>query len=371
MTDKPSLARYVKSFAWTLIWWDFDEVYTDSKLEEIDRQTWTVFGRMVNVTHLDLASLHNVVDEDEYIRHQTPRILFPKVKDLRLLGWMHRGLVRAVITSLEPSKLRSLKLDYLEDEGAFPNGDSIGDDIVTRHAYSCCRWDRTVAARSRLKPDAVNGSEIFDDDLILRQETGKAFVFPGPMWLPLYLLSPHAMVSLTHLQVKVPPWGSDVDVRNYNTLFRQTAMFITNTKETLKSLTIVCAVSRGLWKDPNFFEAFGNGRIHRNTVSRPWSIKMAKLFLEQLLAVLNDNVFPQLEKVHFEGFQLLEDTSPREAARADLAGVLQSARDTCCRFAGINATLTDIPSVQGRQSYDNYTGETGLDGRFAQILANS
>lgn len=109
MTDRPRLASYVKSFTWTLIWLDFDE----DELTEIDRETWSVFSRMVQVTHLDLASLHRI-DNDEYIR-QNPAVLFQKVRDLRLLGWMHRGLVRALLTSLDPHKLRSLRLDYLED----------------------------------------------------------------------------------------------------------------------------------------------------------------------------------------------------------------------------------------------------------------
>ena len=86
MVDQPQLAKYVKSFTWTLIWLDFNEW----GLTEIDLQTWDVFSRMTNVTYLDLASLHRHED-DEYVR-QNPAVLFPKVRDLRLLGWMHRGL---------------------------------------------------------------------------------------------------------------------------------------------------------------------------------------------------------------------------------------------------------------------------------------
>lgn len=107
IVDEPQLARYVKSFTWTLIWLDFDE----EDLTGIDLQTWDMFSKLTNVTYLDLASLHRH-DYDEYIR-QNPTVLFPKVRDLRLLGWMHRGLVRAILTSLDPSKLQSLRLDYL------------------------------------------------------------------------------------------------------------------------------------------------------------------------------------------------------------------------------------------------------------------
>jgi hypothetical protein len=359
VTEKPELARYVKSFTWTLIWLDFDE----DDLTEIDRQTWNVFSRMVNVTHLDLASLHCADDyiEDEYMR-QNPPILFPNVGDLRLLGWMHRGLVRAIITSLEPRKLRSLKLDYLQDEGALPNGESLGADFAIRHAHSA----KSSNPGRRLMPEAINGSEIFHDDLIRRQETGQAFIFPGPMWLPLYLLSAHAVVSLTHLQVKVPPFSNETDLRSYNTLFHQTAMFVTKTKETLKSLIIVFDEFIDFYANPRA-TLCGTGRSLHYGYHRPWSIKMAKLFLEQQLAVLNENAFPQLEEIRFEGFDVLENANPRDAARAELAGVLQLVRDT--RF--LNATFTDLSSVQGRKSYHGHDRNTKDDSKFAELLTTS
>jgi hypothetical protein len=358
VTDKPGLARYIKSFTWTIIWLDFDEY----DLTEIDRQTWNVFSRMINVTHLDLASLHWADDyvEDEYIR-QNPPVLFPNVRDLRLLGWMHRGLVRAIITSLEPRKLRSLRLDYLEDEGALPNGEPLGEDSAIRHAHSA--WAKNTGPR--LRPAAINGSEIFHDDLIRRQETGQAFIFPGPMWLPLYLLSAHAVVSLTQLQVKVPPFSTGIDLRSYNTLFRQTAMFVTKIKETLKSLIIVFGECRSVYEG---FVHYGCGTGRGNHFERcRWYVKMAKLFLEQQLAALNENAFPQLEEIRFEGFHLLENATPQEAADAELAGVLQLVRET--RFT--NATFTDISSVQGRQSYHGNNQNTEGDSRFAQLLTTS
>jgi hypothetical protein len=58
LTNKPGLARYVKSFTWTLVWLDnwYELCIEDDTLTDVDRQTWDAFGRMVNVTHLDLAS---------------------------------------------------------------------------------------------------------------------------------------------------------------------------------------------------------------------------------------------------------------------------------------------------------------------------
>lgn len=116
LTEKPHLAVHVRHLTWTLIWQDVGE----DSITDIDRQTWSVFCRVVNVTTLDLASLHEVWEEP-YIRQNSER-LFSAVTELRLVGWMHRGLVKAIIGALDASKLRSLCLDWLEDEGSMPNG---------------------------------------------------------------------------------------------------------------------------------------------------------------------------------------------------------------------------------------------------------
>jgi hypothetical protein len=352
MVDKPHLAKYVKSFTWTLIWLDFDE----EDLTEIDLQMWDVFARLVNVTHLDLASLHRN-DDDGYIRHN-PAVLFPKVKDLRLLGWMHRGLVRAIVTSLDPCKLQSIALDYLEDEGAFPNGESLGYDTAIRLSHHA----RIRNTALRPNPKTTDGSGIYHDDLIQRQETGKAFIFPGPMWLPLYLLSAHALDSLAHLQVKIPPFDMETDLRSYQTLFRQTASFVVKVRETLRSVVIVF----GEQYESSYVSPCGTGRAQRMERQR-WCIKMAKLFLEQMLAALNANAFPRLEDIHFEGFVLLKLANVREAVEAKLADLFQSIEE--CRLT--NATFTDVPSVQDRRTYHGHDCKTDDNHSFDELIASS
>jgi len=353
VVGKPQLAKYVRLFTWTLIWLDFNE----QDLTEIDLQTWDVFARLVNVTHLDLASLHRDVD-DGYIR-QNPAVLFPKVRDLRLLGWMHRGLVRAVITSLDPCKLQSLALDYLEDEGALPNGESIGYDIATSFAHHAGHTNTVVHP----DPKATDGSGIYHDDLILRQETGQAFIFPGPMWLPLYLLSSHAMGSLTRLQVKVRPFDMHIDLRSYQTLFQQTASFVLKIRETLQTLVIVFDHRYGC---PDTTSWCGTGR-HQSRTRHRWCIKMAKLFLRQMLAVLNENAFPQLEDIRFEGFVLLKDADPYEATDAEVDGLFRSIES--CRFT--NASFIDVPSVQCRQSYHGHDRSSDGDHKYDELVAGS
>ena len=352
MVAKPHLAKYVRSFTWTLVWLDFDE----QELTEIDLQTWDIFARLVNVTHLDLASLHRVGDQ-EYIR-QNPAVLFPKVRDLRLLGWMHRSLVRAIIMSLDSCKLQSLKLDYLEDEGAYPNGEALGKHAATRLANQARNTNTSV----RPNPMTIDDSNVYHDDLILRQETGKAFIFPGPMWLPLYLLSAHAMDSLTHFQVKVPPFDLATDLRNYQTLFRQTASFVVKARESLRSLMIVF----GERYERPYTGWCGNGRRQHANRQR-WCITMAKLFLEQMLAALNENAFPQLEHIHSEGFVLLKVANLHEAADVDLAGLFRSIEE--CRFT--NASFVDVPNVQNRRSWHGHDRPWDPDHRFDELLASS
>lgn len=189
ITSRPGLTKHIQSFTWTLIWWDFGE----HQLQEIDLQTWNVFERMSNVTYLDLASLHEV-SQETYVR-QNPTTLFPAVTDLRLLGWMHRGLVKAIILSLDARRLRSLRLDYLQDEGALPDGTPLDPDTAVEYAHSARKTEST---------HTFNDDTAFDDEAFHGQETGKLFVFPGPMWFPLRLLRYCSLDSLSVFFVCLP-----------------------------------------------------------------------------------------------------------------------------------------------------------------------
>ncbi|KAL1588839.1 hypothetical protein WHR41_02423 [Cladosporium halotolerans] len=359
LTDKPQLASYVKSFTWTLVWVD-DDGYD---LTEIDRQTWSVFSKMVNVTHLDLASLHHV-HYDEYVR-QNPTKLFPKVRDLRLLGSIHRGLARAIITSLNPCKLRRLDMDYLMDEGAFPNGELMSGDFAKAHAHNARSTNRI---RGRPNFNATSSSDIIHDDLVLRQETGQAFIFPGPMWLPLHFLSTQALDSLTHLQVKLSPFSMEFDLRNYHMLFKQTARLIVKVSQSLESLVIVFGQARSLFDDRRPAKTglrCGTGSFFRTMCYYPWCVKMAQLFLEQQLAALNENAFPRLKQIRFEGFTFLRDE--HEADEAAFAELFQSIQD--CRFNG--ATFTEISSEDDRRRFQGHDGGEDKAGEFTDLLSSS
>ncbi|KAK7211951.1 hypothetical protein V2G26_019129 [Clonostachys chloroleuca] len=224
MIDRPELAIHVKTFTWTLVWYDTDEFGCDGDvMTDIDFRTWEVFGRLCSVTHLDLASLHQIGHEP-YIR-QNPDTLFPDVTHLRLVGWMSRGLVRAIVNSLDASKLVSAKFDYLQDEGALPNGEPIPQDLV---------WK----TRESRYPDDLYSHRGIGDELWHRQECGEVPIFPGPMWLPLRLMRSRRMSSIAHLQVSLSPFSDQADLRNDKTTFLETAAFVRSAKNTLKSISI-------------------------------------------------------------------------------------------------------------------------------------
>ncbi|KAI0816765.1 hypothetical protein GGR55DRAFT_628493 [Xylaria sp. FL0064] len=207
MADRPELAIYIKAFTWTLVWKDFGE----GCLTDIDRQTWDIFGRMQNITRLDLASIH-AFGNVPYIR-QNPARLFPAVTHLRLVGWMHRGLVRAIISSLDATKLSSLELRHLQDEGSLPNGEPM----------PCGRGkDHIQSGEHGHNPYRDEG---IDDDLWQRQEQGDAAIFVGPMWFPLRFLRQKCLSSMTHVRIALKPFFR-LDHRSLISMFVDTAMLI-------------------------------------------------------------------------------------------------------------------------------------------------
>lgn len=215
-------------------------------------------------------------------------------------------------------------------------------------------------------PNAASNSGVVSNDLIKHQEAEKASIFPGPMWLPLHILLTHALDSLTHLQVKVPPFDMDIDLRNYLTLFQQTAAFTVKVRETLESIVIVFGESERTYKGPGN-ERCRTGRMYRTHCYRPWCIKMAKLFLEQMLAALNGNALSRLEEIRFEGVYIPKDANPHEAANAELEVIFQSIEH--CRF--ISATFTEISSIDGRSSFPGHSSRVSDNGRFSELLADS
>ncbi|KAK6441558.1 hypothetical protein LTR95_002202 [Oleoguttula sp. CCFEE 5521] len=135
LVEQQKLARHVHAFTWTLTWQNIagevgpEEIEgADEGLTDLDRRTWDVFASLTNVRYLDLASLHTLKGAEYKFVRQTPAVLFPSITDLRLLGWTHRGLVMAVFSSIDVTKLRSLRLDYLNDEGSLPDGRPMSDN---------------------------------------------------------------------------------------------------------------------------------------------------------------------------------------------------------------------------------------------------
>jgi hypothetical protein len=341
ITAHPKLAVYVKSLTWTLVWKDSEdtglaEVSEDTSLTEVDRQTWNVFGRMKNVTKLDLASLHDVHDDD-FVR-QSPNQLFPAVVDLKLVGWMHRGLVKAILASMNTARLRSLALDYVQDEGALPDESPMG----SRFAEWCC---------SRLGGTKENAT-VISQALLDRQESGKAFIFPGLMWLPLHILSTARLDSLTHLRVESPPFSGRMNQHNYPTFFRKTADLIKAASATLRSLVIVLDYSSAC-PHANGKKMCGTGRARINRAYRVWCREMASSYLYQLATALSEESFPLLEHIRFEGFDKLEATFAANAAVPDdhIERTFEAIRK--CPLAAM-ASFTEHPSGNERPIFNGY-----------------
>ncbi|CAG9983616.1 unnamed protein product [Clonostachys byssicola] len=347
MADRPELAIHVKIFTWTLVWHDTDEIGCDGdEMTDIDFRTWEVLGRLCSVTHLDLASLHQIGYEP-YIR-QNPDTLFPAVTNLRLVGWMSRGLVRAIVNSLDANKLVSARFDYLQDEGALPNGEPIPQDLVWR------------TKESRYPNDLYNHQGI-SDELWLRQERGEVAIFPGPMWLPLRILGRRRMSSIAHLQISLSPFSDQVDLRNDITTFIETAAFIRSAKNTLKSISITLGEATYLFPtDEDLLSMCGTSRVNLRGVYQPMCFDLTSSFLRHLLEVLNEESFPQLTRVDLKGFRIIRTGVAGRPVDRSTDLTWQYIRD--CPFVDEDFTYTDNTDCRHAFSgYDIYHSLEELD----------
>ncbi|PGH28053.1 hypothetical protein AJ80_00309 [Polytolypa hystricis UAMH7299] len=270
------LALHVQSFTWTLLWVDFKEnrlTAFEERLTDIDYELWNVFSRLTNVRRLDLAPIHLLGEKHFDFIRQNPSRLFPAVTDLRLLGWMHRGLVDAIVGSLDPAGLQSLRLDYLQDEGAFPNGTPMSEDAARHNAPN----------RRGSPPYCL---ESMSDELYELQRTGKACIFPGPMWTPLRTLSGRC-TSLRNFEIRIAPFSKSNSHCSYTICINELTRFISAVGQTLKSLII----------------AIGENSLPQTcTVSFGIDITFAADILRVLLQGLSHSDFPSLETFNLQGF---------------------------------------------------------------------
>nr|OQO28941.1 hypothetical protein B0A51_05340 [Rachicladosporium sp. CCFEE 5018] len=347
LVEQPKLARHVHALSWTLIWQNIvgevgpEEIEgADEGLTDLDLRTWDVFASLTNVKYLDLASLHTLNSPEYTYVRQSPAVLFPAVTDLRLLGWTHRGLVRSIFSSIDATKLRSLRLDYLNDEGSLPDGRPMSDDTNNEHS----RLHRHGSLGSRQ-------SQIISPELRERQETGKAFIFPGPMWYPMHLLTmPTArpLSSLKHLQVKIPRVHHYTDTRVYETVFRATADLVSKASATLTTLVIV------LGEHDNIYKPKGPGQCgttHMRHVHEyvPFYIRSAAALLGYVLRALEAHSYPRLETLTFEGFTIVDQASERDAAQANLDETWELIKSS--RWYNKAGGFTKVPSVDHRRIY--------------------
>ncbi|KAK2767032.1 hypothetical protein FQN54_006350 [Arachnomyces sp. PD_36] len=331
MTRRPDLASLVQSFTWTLVWRDFEE----ESLADIDYELWNVFSGLNNVRQLDLASIHQI-DDEPFIR-KNPLRLFPGVTNLRLLGWMHRGLVDAIINSLDPASLCTLRLDYLQDEGALPNGDPMARDLAIEYACTGRNKGYNIGNPSR---DGI------PEELYERQKSGLACVFPGPMWAALRRLSSRSCTSLTKFELKIPAFDYDIDMRNYFSCFHETAQFLSTVNQTLRSLTIVFGDSRITYGSKS------DGADVTKARSRLQNILLATSLLRSLVPVLEHTDFPALTDVLIRGLRILGTDNPREVRQSTVNEARELMR---------NCSLLSWDTIIGEAKIDYYPAFGGYD----------
>lgn len=353
MTERPELAKYVKKFEWTLVWANTWKNSDDDSLTAIDRGTWNVFSRLTNVTELDLASLHDIW-EDDFVR-KNPDHLFPAVTRLRLVGWMHRGLVKAILRSINASKLRKIEFDYLEDQGTLPNDVPLNWELAEEFAPNSKRTDRTA---------------IVSDELYRRQESGDACIFPGPMWLPMRLLSASSLDSLTYLEVRLAPFEEIVDLRNYHTYFHETANMISKARQSLRTLIVAFEESHQFYKD---YEHYPRGgcrfwQQYCGSTYRPRCIEMAMAFLNRCFAALRQGPYPDLREVRLEGFHVLITPNPLgPPATAPLEDIFRSVRDLPFE----NTTFSQTRMIDHRDVFLGFDCAVPDIKRLDELMRNS
>lgn len=182
-------APLVRSFSWTLKWLDDgDDPYA---LPDIDHQVWTVFSRLTNVESLDLASIPMEEVVDPYVRQISSSLsLFPHTTQLRLMGWIPHDLVEAIIRSIDVSKLKSLSLSMLHEEGRLPDRSPMPEEINKEH------WD---ASWRKIFCRYIASDNTVDNSLM-----AAGIIFSGPMWSPFVPLI-GKLASLQHLEIQIPP----------------------------------------------------------------------------------------------------------------------------------------------------------------------
>lgn len=270
MTEYPKYSNYVRSFSWTLIWYNY---HKEHGLSEIDYELWLVFSRLVRVEKLDLAAL---VPEDKSMEQYArliPSALFPSVKDLRLLGWMNHALVANIFRSINLEELRVLRLDALQEEGTLPDGSFLPAKINKAHWSS--EW-RARLCKSRTRDLDSNDCGI---------------TFPGPMWIT-FLPLIGKFCGLQYLEIRIPPLEaierSDI-CPDYHRYICVMAELIASVRPTLKTLIVEYACKRNWGYEPRLRDR----------------LQYSELMLSSLVSLFDSSgswMWKSLQSVSLKGF---------------------------------------------------------------------
>lgn len=220
-------------------------------------------------------------------------------------------------------------------------------------------------------PNDKNHSQLtgpIAEELFQRQESGKACIFPGPMWYPLRLLSVGVPPPLRRLEVKIPPYHRDIDLRNYHTIFQETAQTIRKARETLETLVLYFGNEPGHYNT----EPDASGCGHSNSIfrsrTRPSSTEFAARFLKRVLEVFHTDEFPLLRVVDVRGFNILEKGGGFMGSN-EVETALSLAR-SCSR---VDIAWTEKSCVDHHWVWCGFLYDVTAEGveKYAEILQNS
>lgn len=265
-------ASHVRSLSWTLLW--CDRPYDDGIIE-IDYQIWNVFAALKRVTRLDLAHLPVDFYPDPFTR-QPPPVLFPMVTDLSLSGWMPHQLVTNILNSIDLSKLRSLNLDALQEEGNLPNGELMPEEV--NRMFWNCEW------RTRLCGRVTKETPLTD----------RSIIFPGPMWLPIVPLI-GKLDSLRCLKLRIPPLHEE-DCLEHMHFISVMATLVASVTPTILELDLDYAQSL------RYLGTIGNHQF-----PRAWNIERVRLRQSMTILETFSHCFltcnwESLQKISLSGF---------------------------------------------------------------------
>jgi hypothetical protein len=258
----PRYGKYVHQLTWTC----FSRRDEENEERQISEEPmWDTFKALCNVKHLDFASLASYRE-----RIAPPPLLFPRVTHLRLSGQMSFAIVLAFINSLNPTQLKSLECNNLQDFGSDEVDEGLGP--------------------------ASHPASLLES----KDSSGNEIRYPGLMSGHLQRLTGRCS-SLRHLILRSVGQDAAVDTRWSSALdaarYDEWALFVDSVRSTLESLTI----DQGMETEEKEILRYRSQALQ---IGRPMDERLSK----HILPTLSNGNWPHLQQLRIFGV----GTRPRD-----------------------------------------------------------